>query len=137
MIQIIIFFCIFQMLKSLTDCFICHRRNPQTLTRLMIVCFLQNPAGNQLPLSAGIGGNDDIRYILTVDLSFYCLILLPGLLDDLNIHFLRKHWQIFHLPVFVFFIVVLRICQRNQMAKSPCYDILTALQSSVNFLSTL
>ena len=70
-----------------------------------------------------------------MDLGFHRMVLLGGLPDHLQLKHIRKHGQVLHLPLLIFFVIILRIRQGDQMAQSPCDDIAVPLNSSVLVLT--
>ena len=47
-VEIVVPFRILQIGKTLTDRLVRHRGNPETLTRLLVMCFVENPPRHQL-----------------------------------------------------------------------------------------
>ena len=108
-VEIIVLFRIFQAGKSLTDCLVGNGRNPETLTRLLIVRLVKNPPRHQLAFTAGICRNDHLTDIFPRKLCRHSVILFSRLRNDLDLQFLRHHRQNCHIPFLILFIIVLRV----------------------------
>ena len=100
----------------------------------MTASFFQDPAGNQLALTAGICGNDDFFNIFSEKLGFHHGKLLSGLADHYQLHVFWHHGKGGHFPFLVFLIVFFRVRQGDKMAKCPGDYIFLSFQNAAVFL---
>ena len=135
-IKRIILMPVLQLCKTFSDCFICYRRDPQPLDRLFASCFFQNQPCYQLSFSSCIRSNDNFIHILAVNLCFHRCELFSGLLYYFKLKWSRLHRKHINFPLFIFFIVIFRICQGNQMTKSPGYNITLSFNCSIYLFPT-
>ena len=87
----------------------------------------------QVPFSAGIGCNDDIRDIFPENQLFDSVELAAGLFDDYQLPVLWEHGKRIHVPGLVLFVVLLRISQCDKVTQRPCDDIVCSFYISILF----
>ena len=121
--------------KSFTDCFVCHRGNPETFEGLFISSFIEDPAGDELTFTACIRGDNDIRDIFSENLFFDRVILTGCLPDHDQLPMLRKHGKSIHAPGFVLFPVFFRVSQCDQMTQSPCDNIIVSFYIGITLFA--
>ena len=125
------------MAESFFDGLVGHGRYPETFNGLFASGFFQNQAGNQLPLPSRVCGDNDFPHVWAVYLGFDSLILFTGLLDDFQLEVIRHHGKVFHLPFLIFSVIVLRVCQGDQMPQPPGDNIIISLNITRCFLRTV
>ena len=136
-VKIIVFFSVFQIMKSVSDRFIRNRRNPQTAERFAAAGFFQYPPGYKFPFSSRVCGDHNVADIFAEKLCLYRLILFRSLTDDHQLHFFRQHGKSTHIPFHILLIVLFRIRQCHKVSQRPGDNIILSFQRSAGFLVTV
>ena len=136
-VKVVISSSVFQIVKSVFDGLIRNRGYPQSAYGLTAAGFIQDPAGNQLALSSCVCGNDNVSYVLSEKLSFYCIVLFTCLADHHKLHMIRHHGKGIHLPFHIFFVIFLRIGQGYKMSQRPGNYIIFSLKTAVSLLAAM
>ena len=105
--------------KALPDGLVGHGGDPQPVHRLFALGLVVDVMKNQFTLAPGVGGADHALGILIIDQLFDHRKLLLGFADHLGGDILRQDGQIVHPPFFVFFVDLVGLAQRHQMAHRP------------------
>ncbi len=82
----------------------------------------QDPAGHQLPLPAGVGGDHQGAHVLSVQELLDGVELVGAAADHRQPHLLREHGQAFQVPGFPALVVAFRVGQLHQVAHGPGHD---------------
>ena len=120
-----------QIRKALPDSAVLHRRNPETEDRLAAAGHFIHQTEDQLALSPGVAGVDDLRYILPCHEVLHIVQsrLLAG--DGGIAEGLRQDGQILIAPFFEAFIIAARIQRGYQVPHAPGNDQAAALIKAV------
>ena len=98
-VKVVISSSVFQIVKSVFDGLIRNRGYPQSAYGLTAAGFIQDPAGNQLALSSCVCGNDNVSYVLSEKLSFYCIVLFTCLADSPQASYDPASWEGYSSPI--------------------------------------
>jgi len=119
LVEIVVQACILEVRKPFLDGFFGLAADPQPMGGALVTGELQNPAGNQLPFPAGIGGDDNAFNIRSFDQALDHCKLVLALLDDLLLQNRRQHGKITQGPSLVTLAVSCRLGQFHQMSQCP------------------
>ena len=120
-----------QVLEALADGLVGLGGDPQPFSGLFPARLLHDPPGHQLPLPAGVGGDDQLGHVSAAHQGLDRPKLAAGLPDDHSFHLLRQHGQGQQVPLGPGLVVVLRRRQLHQVAQGPGDHIPLPLQAAV------
>ena len=117
-----------QICKAVADGLVCLGRDPKPLCRLVPARLGHDPARNELTLAPGIRGDDEAGDVAALHQALHHAELPRRLRDDDELHILREHRQVGHVPLLPLFLIDVRVSQRDQMPERPGDNIAVALQ---------
>ena len=119
------------MLKALPNGLIRLGRDPEPLGLPLPARLHHDPPGYQFAFPSGVRGNHQFRHIAPLHQRGNCLKLPPGFRDHHQLHILGQHGKVLHVPLFILFIIYVRVRQCHQMSQRPCDNISFSLQIAV------
>ena len=102
-------------------------RDPEAPGRLLPAGLDHDPAGHQLALAACVGGDDQVGDVAPLHEALDDLVLFSRFADDHQLHMLRKHGQILHVPFFQLLVIDIGVRQGDQVPQGPGDHIAVAL----------
>ncbi|KAF5038594.1 hypothetical protein DSECCO2_552630 [anaerobic digester metagenome] len=126
-VQIVVQACILEVRKPFLDGFFSLAADPEPMGGTLVIGELQNPAGDQLPFTAGISGDDYALNISSFDQVLDNCKLVLALLDDLLLQHRRQHGKITQGPSLVTLAVSSRLGQFHQMPQCPGDNVVFSL----------
>ena len=121
-----------EILKAFADGLIRLGGDPQAPGFALPARLLHDPAGDELPLASGVGGDNELRHIAPFHEAGDRLVLSARLRDHHQLHGLGEHGEILHVPLFPFFLIYIRVGQGHEMAEGPGHDVPVPLHISVS-----
>ena len=122
---------VLELLEPLADRLLGQRRDPEAVDRASATCLLHDPPLDQLALLAGITAVDHHLGPAHQLLDRAELLLVRGVVDQLDTEAGRDHGQGGEAPVFPALRILVRLLERAEMAKGPGDLVPVSLQISV------
>ena len=129
--QIVVILCGPQVGEALPDGLVGLGGDPKPPRGLVPARLDHDPASDQLALASGVGGDHEIGNVSALHQVGHDLVLPRRLRDHDQLHLLRQHGQVVHIPFFQLLVVDVGVRERHQMAQGPGDDVAVALQIAV------
>ena len=130
-IERLIVLLVFQLLETLADGLVGHRRYPQSFHRAFRLCLLHHPPLNQLTFLSGVAAVDDAVGLLHQLLNHGKLFLDALILYQFDAEAGRNHRQCAQRPPFPLWRIVVGFFQRAQVSERPRHLIAVAFHIAV------